>query len=233
MTVGDGPRVVAMRILAGYDRIGCAETGAGRMNLVHDRASHPYAEESAPSTRPRILAAAHLAESRVAAAAGEGPTPFLDSIEMTAITPDSANVHAPGLVAAISLAARPPTLVRLAGTTVRGPALRIVRAAPDGSAFAGERLASVDGAFELARPGTVSVVRLAGGAVEATVESGIRLDRDWAGGVLGRLSVRRGAGPFVPIAPLDEAGVAPDALVRRLARSAGTRLVTIRFDAGG
>jgi hypothetical protein len=233
MTVGDGQRVAAMRILAGYDRIGCAETGAGRMNLVHDGASHPYAEESTASTRPRILAAAHIAESWLAAAAGDGPTPFLDSIEMTAITPDSANVHAPGLVAAISLAARPPTRVSLAGTTVRGPALRMVRAAPDGSAFAGERLASVDGAFELARPGIASVVRLAGGAVEATVESGIRLEADWAGGALGRLSVRRGAGPFVPIAPLDEAGVAPHALVRRLARSAGTRLVTIRFDAGG
>ena len=86
--------------------------------------------------------------------------------------------------------------------------------------------------FALERPGMASVARH-DGAVEATVKSGIRLDAAWAGGVLSRLSVRRGVGAFVAVADLDEPGIAPGALVRRLARSAGTRLVTIRFDAPG
>jgi hypothetical protein len=159
----------------------------------------------------------------------DGALSFLEAIEISGITTTSAEVRAPGLVAAISLAARPPTIVVIGGVTARGPALRILRAASDGSAFGGERLASVDGVFGLERPGMAWVVRL-GGAVEATVESGIRLDQAWAGGSFGRLSVRRGAGPFVPVTDLDEPGIAPGALVRRLARSAGTRLVTIRFD---
>jgi hypothetical protein len=222
LSVGDGRRVVGIRALAGYERVGCAETAGDRMNLLHDRAVHLYTEESVASTRRRIVAAAHVTGSNRALG-------ILEAIEVTRITTTSAEVSAPGLVAAISLAARPPTVVVVGGTTARGPALRVVRAATDGSAFGGERLTSVDGVFTLERPGMAWVVRL-DGAVEATVETGIRLEHAWAGGALSQLSVRRGAGPFVPIATLDEPGIAPGALVRRLARSAGTRLVTIRFD---
>jgi hypothetical protein len=229
MSVGDGRRIVAVRALAGYDRVDCTGNSAVRINLLHDRTSHPFAEESIASTRQRLVAAAHVAERSVAASGGAA-LDFLESIEITDITTDSAVVRAPELVATVSLAARAPTSVSIAGTTVRGPALRVVRAAPDGAAFGGERIVSVDGVFELTRPGIVSVVRL-GGAVEATVESGVRLCFDWVGRPLVRLSVRRGAGPFVPIATLDEAGVVPHELVRRLAQSGGTRLVTIRLEA--
>jgi hypothetical protein len=104
--------------------------------------------------------------------------------------------------------------------------------ATDGSAVGGERFDSVDGMFALERPGMAAVVRVAG-AVEAAVESGIRFDEEWTGGAFARLSVRRGAGPFVPVATLAEPGIVPHALVRRLARSAGTHLVTIRLDGPG
>jgi hypothetical protein len=186
---------------------------------------HVYAEEAVPSARRRIVAAAHVTGSH-------RELGILEAIAVTRITTSSAEVRAPGLVAAISLAARPPTMVVLCGTTARGPAIGILRAATDRSAFGGERLSSVDGVFALERPGMAWVVRL-GGGVEATVETGISLERAWAGGAFRRLSVRRGAGPFVPIATLDEPGIAPGPLVRRLARSAGTRLVTIRFDTPG
>jgi hypothetical protein len=235
MSIGDGRRVVAIRALAGYDRVGWAETTADRtstrMNLVHARASHPYAEESLASTRRRIVAAAHVA-GRCDVDDPDAAMRFLDGIALRADSDAIAEVCAPGILAAISLATRPPTTVSIADTTVRGPALAIVRAAPDGSAFGGERMTSVDRAFELARPGMAWVVRRADG-VDATVETGIRLDAGWAGGGLVRLSARRGAGPFVPVATLDEPGVAPDPLVRRLARSAGTRLISIRFDSAG
>jgi hypothetical protein len=239
LSVGDGRHVVGIRALAGYERVACAETTADRVNLVHDRAMHVYAEESAPSAKRRIVVAAHVtgsfrsgAADRAERAGRDRALDLLDAIEVTAITATSAEVRAPGLIAAISLAARPPTTVVIGGTTVRGPALRIVRAATDGSAFGGELLTAVDGMFALERPGIAWVVRV-GGGVEATVESGIRLAEAWAGGAFSRLSVRRGAGPFVPVATLVQPGVAPAALVRRLARSAGTRLVTIRFDGPG
>lgn len=239
LSIDDGRRVVAIRALAGYDRVACAETAGGRMNLVHDRAAHAYAEESVPSTRRRIVAAAHVAHSSRAGTSGAGggdareqARSFLDAIDVRTATAGMTEIRAPGLVAAISFARRPPTVIRLGGRTVRGPGLRIVRTATDGSAIGGERLASVDGVFVLERPGPVSVVRVAG-AIEATIESGIRLDEEWMGGAFVRLSARRGAGPFVPVATLAEPGRLPHALVRRLARSAGTRLVTVRLDGPG
>ena len=230
MVLDDGRRVIAVRALVGYGEVTRTDDAAGLANLVDDRSSHASAEEVGASTRRRIVAAAHVADASVGASA-ERALRFLESIEVCAVDDEALEVRAPGLVAAISLAARPPSSLEIAGTTARGPNLRIVRAAADGSAFGGERIGSIDGVFELDRPGVVSVVRRAG-AVEATVESGIRLDAGWAGGPLVGLSVRHGAGPFVRIATLAEAGVAPHALVRRLARSGGTRLVTIRFDAG-
>ncbi|MDQ3127174.1 MAG: DUF2264 domain-containing protein [Chloroflexota bacterium] len=231
LILGDGRRVVALRALAGYDRVSRTEDAAGPANLVHARSTHASAEELVASTRRRIVATAHVAGPSAEASA-DGALRFLESIELSAVGDETMEVRAPGLVAALSLAARPPTSLRIAGTTARGPALRIVRASPDGSAFGGERIWSVDGVFALERPGMAAVLR-ADGSVEATVETGVRLDAGWAGGGLVRLSVRRGAGPFVPIATLTEAGVAPGWLVRRLARSGGTRLVTIRFDVAG
>jgi hypothetical protein len=239
LTIDDGRRVVAIRALAGYDHVGCAETTEGRMNLIQDRAAHAYAEEAVPSTRHRIVAAAHVAHSPPAGesradgvGARERARSFLEAIEVTTGTAGMMEVRAAGLAAAISFASRPPTVIRVGGRTVRGPELRIVRVATDGSAVGGERFASVDGMFELERPGMAAVVRIAD-AIEATIESGIRFDEAWTSGAFVRLSTRRGAGPFVPVATLDEPGLVPHALVRRLARSAGTHLVTIRLDGPG
>ena len=61
ISVADGRRVIGIRALAGYERVACAETSDDRMNLVHDRAVHLYAEESVPSARRRIVAAGHVA----------------------------------------------------------------------------------------------------------------------------------------------------------------------------
>ncbi len=231
LILGDGRRVVGLRALAGYDSVSRTDNAAGPANLVHPCATHPSAEELVASTRHRLVATAHVADSSDVAAA-EGALRFLESIKFRAVGEETMEVRAPGVIAMLSLARRPPTSLGIAGTTARGPALRIVRASADGSAFGGERIGSVDGVFALERPGIASVVR-ADGSVEATVATGVRLDAGWAGSALVRLSVRRGAGPFVPIATLTEAGVAPGWLVRRLARSGSTRLVTIRFDVAG
>ena len=75
----------------------------------------------------------------------------------------------------------------------------------DGSAFAGERIASIDGVLTLVRPGIVAVSQ-DGGAVEATVAAGIRLDPAWAGDGLARIRVRDGSGPFGPRDPAGGVG---------------------------
>ena len=219
-----GDRTVAIRPLAGYDRTGWADTTASRVNLVHDRARHPYVEEAAASSRRRIVAAAILA---VAAAVDAAVA--LDGIRLERATEDEAEIAWSRGVAAVSFARRAPATGVVGGWTVRGPALRVVRVALDGSSLAGETISSVDGLLELDRPGMVAVGRIDGG-VEATLEAGIRLDPGWAGGGLVRLSARHGAGPFEPLPSLSEPGAVPGAVVRRLARRAGTRLVTIRIE---
>lgn len=131
--------------------------------------------------------------------------------------------------AVVDVSARPATGTVIAGRTVHGPALGVVVARDDGSAFAGERIASIDGVLTLARPGIVAVTR-DGGAVAATVAAGIRLDPVWAGHGLDRIRVRDGSGPFGPPIELDEAGVVADRVVRGHARRLGSRLVTLRFE---
>jgi hypothetical protein len=66
--------------------------------------------------------------------------------------------------------------------------------------------------------------------VEATVEAGLVLDEQWAGPDLTAVRIRDGAHGFGARIPLEESAVAPDALVRRLARRAGSRLITLRFE---
>jgi hypothetical protein len=223
--------VVAVRRLVGHGRSGCDETSTTRVNLVHDRACHPWVEEPVESVRTRIVAAATLAIADSGSSA-DAATASLREIRVDVGDEDEAVVTWPGAVAAISFEARPPNVVLIAGRTVRGPGLRIVRTTADGSSVAGERIESVDGMFALDRPGIVAVSR-EGPAVQATLETGLRLDPAWAGPGLRRLSVRTGAGPFAPVALLERSGIVPDALVRRLARGAGTRLITIRLDGRG
>ncbi|MEA2519071.1 MAG: hypothetical protein QOF49_1151 [Chloroflexota bacterium] len=244
---------VGCRILLGYDVVGCAES-TGRANLVHDESSLVVAEESVGSSERRLVATASVAwagasaspvdramdgvADRTADGGDEGDdedasralsdaTGVLEAISLRQGSSTAVEVVAPRIAAAIFLGSRPPFTVSLGGHQFHGPGLRLVRAAPDGSSFAGERISSVDGAFRLDRPGVVSVRR--GDAVEATVSSGIRIERAWAGSGMTHLSIRRGANRQTPVGILDEPGVVPDALVRRLVRAGGTSLVELRL----
>lgn len=226
VTVGDASRVVAIRILAGYDAVGTSDAGPDRENLLHDWSRHPWVEELTLSVGSRIVVSATAAADRTADVGAS-----LRTIDV-AVDPPTGLVHVTGLGAGsalVSLGRQGPDHLELAGRTVRGPSVRVVLAADDGSSFAGERIAAVDGVFELTRPGIVEV-RRTGVAVEATVAAGIRLDPAWSGAALRCLRVRNGAGPFGPPLALADAGVANDALVRGLTRRAGSRLVTIRFE---
>jgi hypothetical protein len=226
LVLSDGPRIVAIRRLAGYNGTGTGETTASRVNLVHDRARHPFVEESAASSRPRIVAAATVA---TASAKGEDVADILRAIRFETLSADEAEIRWPGGVARVSLSRRPPTKLVVGGMIVHGPALRIIRATLDGCSVAGESILRVEGIIELDRPGIVAV-REIDGRVEATVESGFRLDPAWAVPGLVRLSVRRGAGPWDAVGSVETPGAVPDAVVRRLAGRAGTRLVTIGLE---
>ena len=227
--VGGGGRIVAIRALLGLDRVGVSGSGSGRMNLVYDRSSHPWVEERLASARSRVVASATVASvDRPATAVRR-----LGAVEVAHAEGGVVTIRTNGAgsaeTAAVDVSARPATRTEIAGRTVHGPALRVVVARDDGSAFAGERIASIDGVLTLARPGIVAV-RQDRGAVEATVAAGIRLDPAWAGHGFARIRVRDGSGPFGPPIRLDESGVLADRIVRGHARRLGSRLVTVRFE---
>lgn len=218
---------VAIKALAGYDRAGCEGTSASLVNLVHARAAHPFVEESAASTRPRLLASVALATL--------DPSPdlaLLAAVDVRLTARDVAEIRMPGAVAVVAVGTRAPACVDVGSWIVRGPGIRVVQAAIDGTSLRGERIASIDGVLALSRPGIVAVERVATG-VDVSVGSGVRLDAGWAGSGLVDVAVRRGAGPFESVGRLDEPGVVPDRLVRRLARRAGTGLVTLRLERAG
>jgi hypothetical protein len=228
-SVGGGGRIVAIRALLGLDRVGVSGSGSGRMNLVHDRSAHPWVEERLASARSRVVASATVASvDRPATAVRR-----LGAVEVAHAEGGMVTIRTNGAgsaeTAAVDVSARPATRTEMAGRTVHGPALRVVVARDDGSAFAGERIASIDGVLTLARPGIVAV-RQDGGAVDATVAAGIRLDPAWAGDGLARIRVRDGSGPFGPPIRLEESGVLADRIVRGHARRLGSRLVTVRFE---
>jgi hypothetical protein len=226
--------LVGIRALLGGTVARRIDPTPDRPNLVHAPAPHLAAEEVAPNAHARLLATAHVAVAAVRSGVTDDATRvagLLEAIEVEPLGPTAVRLRAPGVIATVDLAARPPDRLTMAGREVHGPGLRLVRAAPDGSSFAGERVAGVDGVFALERPGIAAVARRAAG-VEATVAAGIRIDRGWAGRPVSHLAVRRGAGPFEPIGTLDEPGVVPDRVIRRLARAHGTHLVGLRLSEG-
>jgi hypothetical protein len=224
--------LIGMRPLLGDVVSRRIDPTAERANLVHEPAPHLAAEERAPAAGRRLVATAHVA----IAAPGRGRATshaaavaaLLATIRVEQTGPTAVAVTAPGLTALVDLAGRPPGRRTIAGHAVSGPGLRVLRAAPDGSSFGGERIAAIDGVLTLDRPGIASVTR-SGTAVVATVAAGFRVDAGWAGGPFRHLSTRRGADPFEAIATLDRPGVVPDGLVRRIARTHGTHLVDLRL----
>ena len=205
-----------------------------RTNLLHGPAPHLAVEEIEASSRRRLVGSIHA--SRAPFVAGrEDPskrasalTTLLTAIDVVPIDATRVSVTAPGLVAVVDLGARPGSLLELAGHTVRGPGLTIVRAASDASSFGGERIAEIDGVVALDRPGVLAIERAVDG-VDLTTAGGVHVDPAWAGRALHVVAVRRGAGPFEHVTTLDEPGVVPDGLVRRLARACGTHLVDLRL----
>jgi hypothetical protein len=222
-------RLVAVRGLLGFDHAGVAEPGAGRMNLVHERSRHPWVEEAEASARPRTLASAIVATAGGGDAASAALAAVRTSpVGVTAVR-FTAGSGSTATEVVVELGRRPATELAIARHVVRGPALRVVAAAVDGSAIRGESIAAIDGVATLERPGPLALER-GRETVLATVASGFRLDPGWAGGPLQAVRVRDDAGALGEAIALHTPGFVPERLVRGWARRLGTRLVTLSFD---
>ena len=229
--VSDGVRYVAIRSLLGYDEAApsAPATAAGPdRNLVFDHAEQPVARERQASDDFRVLVTASCAVSRA--------RPSLAEIEVDR----SASDHDGGQIAirvgdrervVVSVDGGLSSSLTVAGREVNGESLRVVRAANDGSAWAGESVAAIVGVLQLERPGPVAVRRVRDGGspgVDVWTMSGISLDGEWTDAPLtnveiGDLDGWREAGV------LDEANVVPDALVRRLQKQTERTLLHLRL----
>ena len=194
--------LVGMRPLLGDVVARRIDPTAERANLIHEPAPHLAAEEIAPAAGRRVVATAHLAVAAPrrgrATTDAAAAAALLAAIRVEQIGPTAVVVTAPGMTAIVDLAERPPMRRAIAGHVVRGPRLQVLRAAPDGSSFGGERIAAIDGVLALERPGS----RPSPGRIRSWRRSlpGSVSTPDGAGDRPPAVSARRGAGPFEAVA---------------------------------
>jgi hypothetical protein len=224
-----GDRTVAIRRLVGYDEqaASCAAGPGPDRNLVADHAEQPTVRERRMTSRPRTVASVvgAWAEART-----QPPPAFLE-IEIAGSPEGLLDVrlgHEERV--AVHLDRSVLRVVSVDGWRVSGDRLRVVRVTDGGAAFAGDSIAAIDGAIRLARSGPLSLRRVDGSCVEATVESGFELDPAWAGVDLRCVATRDPAGPWRTVGRLPATGSVPDDLVRRLRRASGRRLVELRLE---
>lgn len=219
--------VVAIRALAGYDRHVAGRPQGGRpdLNLVADRVEQPSVEESRPSSRPRVLAAA---SSAVAAPADS--IPDLESVIVDVRGRWILEVRLADEETCTLVLARSGARALVAGSRrVTGPSLRVVRARQDDAGFAGESIAEIEGVVRLDRPGPISVRRHADGSVQVMTTTGFTLDRSWTAGPLRTLTAEGRPGSCTE-ETLALSGVVGSGIVRRLQRATGHTLVEIGLE---
>jgi hypothetical protein len=226
----DGTRWVAIRALAGYDRVtpsGPARGGPDR-NLVAEHSEQPSVEESAPSAQTRLLAHIDVCRSG-------GGDPRQDLAAMAAESPDVETLilrPRTGEVCRLSVGPQPPTLVELDGWTVTGPALHVVRIGPDGSWLAGEAIERVQrgdtAILSMDQPGPVEVRRLGDGSLLVGTSTGLTLGAGWAPAGLGGVQVLEADGWADAGALATERAIDP-ALVRHLSGRTGHEFVWLRL----
>jgi hypothetical protein len=223
----DGRRWVAIRALAGFDRVIASGPARGGedVNLVEAYSEQPTVAESAASALPRLLVHADVAR-----VGDRDPRPDLAAIGVEELGSDTVRLRLPsGEVAFLAAGTTPPTEVSLAGWTFQGPALRVVRVGPDDAWLATESVTAVPGAFRMAEAAPVEVRRLPDGRVHVGTTSAIELDHAWAGPGLDRIALLEHDG-WHPVGRLDGPGVVDTARIERLQARTGHRFVWLLLD---
>ena len=218
----DGARWVAIRALAGFDRVVPSGPARGGLdvNLVEAYSEQPTLVETDPSGEPRVLVHADVAR-----VGDRDPRTELAAIHLEGIGPDTVQLRLPtGEVAMLAVGAIPPASVTLAGWTFEGPALRVVRVGPGGAWLAAESVLAVSAAFRTPEPGPVEVRRLADGHVLVGTTRAIELDARWAGGAPSGLRVLEHEG-WTEAGGLERPGVLDAPTIARLQDRTGHRFL--------
>jgi len=213
---------VAIRALAGYDRhvAGRAQDGSPDLNLVADHVEQPSVEESRPSSRPRMLAAASSA-----LAAPTGATADLESVVVDVLDRWVMQVRLADEETCTLVLSRSGARAITAGSRrVSGPSIRVVRARQDDAGFEGEAIAEIEGVVRLDRPGPISVRRHPDGSVRVMTTTGFALDGDWTAAPMRTFTAEGRYGSRVA-GTLVRSGVVTSGDVRRVQRETGRSLV--------
>jgi hypothetical protein len=219
-------RSVAIRSLLGYDlAVESAPWGTGPdANLVAEHAEQPTVAESVASARPRVVATVGWA-----GADPNVPTADLEAVTAQLVAPEIVQVWLGSEARAmVDLRRRPGRTLAAYGITACGPAVRVVRWSIDRASIAGEAISSIDGVVRLDRPGPLSL-RRSTDRLDIWAEGGFSVDPRWTGFGSRAIQVREIDDQWSTPLSLEAADVVPTALVRRLRRSTGRRLLELRL----
>jgi Uncharacterized protein conserved in bacteria (DUF2264) len=219
-------RSVAIRSLLGYDvAVESAPWGTSPdTNLVAEHAEQPTVAESVASARPRVVATVGWAGADPTV-----PTADLEAVSALLVAPEIVQVWLGSAeLAMVDLRRRPRRALAADSVTACGPAVRVLRWSIDGASIAGEAFSSIDGIVRLDRPGPLSL-RRSTDALDIWAEGGFSVDPRWTGFGSRAIQVREIDDRWCTPLPLDSADVVPTALVRRLRRSTGRRLLELRL----
>ena len=219
-------RSVAIRSLLGYDlTVESAPWGTGPdTNLVAEHAEQPTVAESVASATPRVVASVGWAGADPTV-----PTADLEAVTALLVAQEIAQVRLGSEeLAMVDLRRRPARALAAGGVTACGTAVRVLRVSIDRAYAAGEAFETIDGVVRLERPGPISVRRSAD-ALDTWAEGGFSVDRAWSGFPSRAIQIREIDERWSTPWSLDAADVVPTALVRRLRRSTGRRLLELRL----
>jgi hypothetical protein len=221
-----GQASVAIRALLGYDVV--SESGSfGRgpdRNLVDPHAEQPTIAEAAPSDARRVVASVGWA--------GGSPQPPIEQLAAVVarhLGPGSVEIAlGDDEVAVVDLRPGGGRMLEVGRWRAHGPAVRLLRVGRGGASLAGESIGSIDGVVRLDRRGPIALRRSRAG-VTVWAERGFRLDPGWARRPLRRIEVRTPDERWSLPRALDEPGVVPAELLRRLRGSTGRQLLELRL----
>jgi hypothetical protein len=229
---------VAIRRLHGYDLEVAsgsdgASDGASDVNLIDERVEQPTVQESRRSDQARMVAAASAA---LAAGAAEGPglAELIGDLEAVAVAIVDRWILEVRLgreeTCRVVLGRGGARDMEVRGRRFSGPSIRVVRARNDDSGFGGEQLLEIAGVIRLDAPGPIAI-RRQGAGVRITTSTGFAVDPRWSGAFLTHLHPGPEEADERPerIERLEQPGVVPSALIRRLQRRSGRTLVDVEL----
>ena len=219
-------RALGIARLLGYDaqQASAPFRGYSNINLAYPYAEQPMVLEGTASVLPRAVASVCLVRP-----GSFDPAVELSGYSVKAEPKGTVRVSFPdGAEAVVALADHLPQQLTVAGTEVRGPAVRYARVSTGLAEVCGAGLTSAAGVFAAEAPATLKLSKAAGEVI-VTTDAGLTLDEAWLGGPLATLAVQTLDGAWQTVNDARQPNTLPHALVQAWAQRTDRTLVTFRL----